>query len=230
MKRIAALAAAAAVMSTLAAITRATAQQLPPPPVCATWENDNWPRFALATAAKNFRRFPQRTGKIAWRVKTFALRLAGSSEIKPGKRQADNSGQVGPALGICAHDRTSWLYGRGMNEAFFAELSAWLTQAGLAGRSETDIVSAFCDRFVAADFRLRAVSCLLTRCIPFTRAACFAGAMVPPSPRCSNMAAPTRTRSLRRAPTPDDVEMAERWRRPRSTGWSKPATRFCAAA
>jgi len=37
-----------------------------------------------------------------------------------------------------------------VNEAFFADLSAWLTQAGLAGASETDIVSGFCDRCVAA--------------------------------------------------------------------------------
>jgi hypothetical protein len=36
-----------------------------------------------------------------------------------------------------------------MNEAFFAELSAWLTQAGLAGTPETAIVSGFCDRCVA---------------------------------------------------------------------------------
>jgi adenylate cyclase len=45
---------------------------------------------------------------------------------------------------------TLWLYSRGMNDAFFAELSAWLTQAGLAGRSEIEIVSGFCDRCVAA--------------------------------------------------------------------------------
>jgi hypothetical protein len=32
-----------------------------------------------------------------------------------------------------------------VNEAFFAELSAWLTQTGLAGTSETDIVSGFCE-------------------------------------------------------------------------------------
>ena len=37
-----------------------------------------------------------------------------------------------------------------MNERFFAELSAWLTQAGLAGAAETDIVNGFCDRCVAA--------------------------------------------------------------------------------
>jgi adenylate cyclase len=41
-----------------------------------------------------------------------------------------------------------------MNEAFFAELSAWLTQAGLAGACETDIVSGFCERCVAAGLPL----------------------------------------------------------------------------
>jgi adenylate cyclase len=37
-----------------------------------------------------------------------------------------------------------------MNEAFFTELSEWLTQAGLAGTSESAIVSGFCERCVAA--------------------------------------------------------------------------------
>jgi adenylate cyclase len=41
-----------------------------------------------------------------------------------------------------------------VNEAIFAELSEWLTQAGLAGMSETDIVSGFCDRCVAAGLPL----------------------------------------------------------------------------
>jgi hypothetical protein len=31
-----------------------------------------------------------------------------------------------------------------MNEASFAELSAWLTQAGLDGASEADILRGFC--------------------------------------------------------------------------------------
>jgi adenylate cyclase len=42
------------------------------------------------------------------------------------------------------------LYSRDMNGAFFDELPAWLTQAGLAGTSEIEIVSGFCDRCVAA--------------------------------------------------------------------------------
>lgn len=41
-----------------------------------------------------------------------------------------------------------------MNESFFTELSVWLTQAGLAGISEPDIVSGFCDRCVAAGLPL----------------------------------------------------------------------------
>jgi adenylate cyclase len=37
-----------------------------------------------------------------------------------------------------------------MNEAFFTELCAWLTEAGLAGVAESDIVAGFCERSVAA--------------------------------------------------------------------------------
>ena len=41
-----------------------------------------------------------------------------------------------------------------MNENLSTELPAWLTQAGLAGTSETDIVSVFCDRCVTAGIPL----------------------------------------------------------------------------
>ena len=41
-----------------------------------------------------------------------------------------------------------------MDERFFADLSAWLTQAGLAGTPENDIFSVFCDRCVAAGIPL----------------------------------------------------------------------------
>src|SRR4051794_6556452 len=41
-----------------------------------------------------------------------------------------------------------------MNDRFFAEQSVWLTQAGLAGTAETDIVNGFCDRCVAAGLPL----------------------------------------------------------------------------
>jgi adenylate cyclase len=45
-------------------------------------------------------------------------------------------------------------YNRGMNADLFTELSTWLTRAGLAGTPETDIVSEFCDRCVAAGIPL----------------------------------------------------------------------------
>jgi adenylate cyclase len=41
-------------------------------------------------------------------------------------------------------------YDPGMDEHFFAETSAWLTQAGLAGTPENEIFSVFCDRCLAA--------------------------------------------------------------------------------
>src|SRR6516162_9689935 len=41
-----------------------------------------------------------------------------------------------------------------MNKLLFAELSAWLMQAGLAGTAETDIVSGFCERCVAGGLPL----------------------------------------------------------------------------
>jgi adenylate cyclase len=41
-----------------------------------------------------------------------------------------------------------------MNENLFAELVAWLTQAGLAGTPESDIFSVFCDRCVGAGIPL----------------------------------------------------------------------------
>ena len=41
-----------------------------------------------------------------------------------------------------------------MSKLLFAELSAWLMQAGLAGTAETDIVSGFCERCVAGGLPL----------------------------------------------------------------------------
>ena len=41
-----------------------------------------------------------------------------------------------------------------MSQDFFADLSEWLTQCGLAGTSEPDIVSGFCERCVAAGLPL----------------------------------------------------------------------------
>jgi adenylate cyclase len=44
-----------------------------------------------------------------------------------------------------------------MDERLLSELPAWLTEAGLAGASEADIVIGFCDRCVAAGIPLAEV-------------------------------------------------------------------------
>ncbi len=46
------------------------------------------------------------------------------------------------------------LYNPAMNETAFIDLPVWLTQSGLAGMSEADIVSGFCERCVAAGLPL----------------------------------------------------------------------------
>ena len=124
------------------------------------------------------------------------------------------------AFGAHCHNRTLWLYSRGVNEAFFAELSAWLAEAGLAGTSETDIVSGFCDRCVAAGLPLA----------PSTRAACFVGDMGPLSRPCSNMAAPARRRSLHLVPNPTMWSRRSAGGTAHTTRCYKWVTRFCAAA
>ena len=135
------------------------------------------------------------------------------------------SASAGPS-----HYRTLWLYSRGVNEAFFAELSAWLAQAGLAGMSETDIVSGFCDRCVAAGLPLARALMIIDTLHPVHEGRLFRWATVPPSPLCSTMAAPARRHSLHRAPRP------WMWSRPSAGGAAhttrccKLATRFCAAA
>ena len=119
---------------------------------------------------------------------------------------------------------------RGMNEALFGELPAWLTEAGLAGTPETEIVSGFCDRCVAAGLPLARALVLIDTLHPVHEG--------PPVPL---------ERRPRRAPlleygrtSPDALAAAGSNPRPsrrpsaggaaHSTGCCKPATRFCAAA
>ena len=86
-----------------------------------------------------------------WIVALRALFLAIGPESRPTSRSIPS---IGRSLDGDIPNGALWLYSRGVNEAFFADLSAWLTQAGLGGASETDIVSGFCDRCVAAGLPL----------------------------------------------------------------------------
>ena len=105
-----------------------------------------------------------------------------------------------------------WLYSRGVNEAFFAELSAWLTQAGLAGRSETDIVSAFCDRCVAAGVPLARVIVFIDTLHPVHEGRLFRWGYGPTESPLLEYGRTDPDALAASGSEPRDVEMAERWR------------------
>jgi hypothetical protein len=85
-----------------------------------------------------------------------------------------------------------------MNEEFFTELSAWLTEAWLALPKLPLCLGSATD-VSRLDFRSHGTFCLLTRFILSTRGACFAEGTIQPNLLCSNMAAPALRRSLRPA-------------------------------
>ena len=99
-----------------------------------------------------------------------------------------------------------------MNEAFFAELSAWLTQAGLAGRSETDIVSAFCDRCVAAGLPLARVIVFIDTLHPVHEGRLFRWGFGPTESPLLEYGRTDPDALAASGSEPHDVEMAERWR------------------
>jgi adenylate cyclase len=68
-----------------------------------------------------------------------------------------------------------------VNETFFVELSEWLTKAGLAGMSETDIVAGFCERCVAAGLPLARALLFIDTLHPVHEGRLFRWATVPPS-------------------------------------------------
>ena len=108
--------------------------------------------------------------------------------------------------------RTLWLYSRGMNETFFTELSAWLTQAGLAGTPETDIVSGFCDRCVAAGIPLARALVFIDTLHPVYEGRLFRWGYGPTELPLLEYGRTSPDASPRRAPVPG-CQAAERWRR-----------------
>ncbi len=101
----------------------------------------------------------------------------------------------------------------GMDEALFTELSGWLTQAGLAGTPETDIVSGFCERRVAAGLPLSRANVFIDTLHPVHEGRLFRwGHDLTESPLLEY----GRTSPDALAASgfnPKDVQAAERWRR-----------------
>ena len=100
-----------------------------------------------------------------------------------------------------------------MNEASFADLSAWLTQAGLAGTAETDIVTGFCERCVAAGLPLGRVHVFIDTLHPVHEGRLFRwGYTAAEGPLLEyGRTAPELLEAS--GASPEDVEAAGRWRR-----------------
>src|SRR6516165_9051412 len=108
--------------------------------------------------------------------------------------------------------RTFRLYSRGMNEAFFAELSAWLTEAGLAGTPETAIVSGFCDRCVAAGLPLARSLLFIDTLHPVHEGRLFRWGYSPAETPLLEYGRTSPDALAASGSNPREVETAERWR------------------
>jgi len=99
-----------------------------------------------------------------------------------------------------------------MNEAFLAELSAWLTEAGLAGTSETAIVSGFCDRCVAAGLPLARSLLFIDTLHPVHEGRLFRWGYSPAETSLLEYGRTSPDALAASGSNPRDVEIAERWR------------------
>ncbi|MBV8321846.1 MAG: adenylate/guanylate cyclase domain-containing protein, partial [Hyphomicrobiales bacterium] len=99
-----------------------------------------------------------------------------------------------------------------MNEAFFADLSAWLTQAGLAGASETEIVSGFCERCVTAGLPLARALMFIDTLHPVHEGRLLRWGYGPGESPLLEYGRTSPDALAASGAGPQDVEMAERWR------------------
>jgi adenylate cyclase len=106
-----------------------------------------------------------------------------------------------------------FVYNRSMNEDFFAELSAWLTLAGLAGTSESDIVSGFCDRCVAAGLPLGRGQVFIDTLHPIHEGRLFRWGFGPSVSPLVEYGRTSLDALAASGSNPQDVEVAKLWRR-----------------
>jgi adenylate cyclase len=97
-----------------------------------------------------------------------------------------------------------------MNEASFVELSAWLTQAGLAGTSETDILSGFCERCVAAGVPLGRANVFIDTLHPVHEGSLFRWGQAPHESALLEYGRTSPDAIAASGSNPLDVEAAER--------------------
>jgi len=99
-----------------------------------------------------------------------------------------------------------------MDEAALIEVSAWLTQAGLAGTPETEIVAGFCERCVAAGLPLGRAILFIDTLHPVREGSAFRWGFGPDEPAVLVYGRTSMDALSATAVDPRDVEAAERWR------------------
>src|SRR5258708_8599452 len=99
-----------------------------------------------------------------------------------------------------------------MNEASFAELSAWLIKAGLAGQPETDIVDGFCDRCVAAGLPLARGQVFIDTLHPVHEGRLFRWGVGPNESPLVEYGRTSADALAASNSSPEDIQAAERWR------------------
>jgi adenylate cyclase len=99
-----------------------------------------------------------------------------------------------------------------MNDAAFTALSAWLTQAGLAGMAESAIVSGFCDRCVAAGLPLGRAQVFIDTLHPVHEGRLFRWGHGPTEAAMLEYGRTSPDALAASGADPRDVESAERWR------------------
>ena len=100
-----------------------------------------------------------------------------------------------------------------MNDRFFAEQSVWLTQAGLAGTAETDIVNGFCDRCVAAGLPLGRVHVLIDTLHPVHEGRLFRWGITATESALIEYGRTSAEGLSASGSDPEHVAAAERWTR-----------------
>ena len=100
-----------------------------------------------------------------------------------------------------------------MDEALFSELTAWLIKAGLAGMSETDIMSGFCERCAAAGLPLGRGLIFIDTLHPVHEGRLFRWGFGPNESPLLEYGRTSPDGLAASGADPKDVEIAERWRR-----------------
>ena len=100
-----------------------------------------------------------------------------------------------------------------MNESLFTELSAWMTHAGLAGTPETDIVSVFCDRCVAAGIPLGRAHVFIDTLHPIYEGRQFRWGYGPNESPVHEYGRTSSEGLAVSGPVPLDVQAKDMWRR-----------------